>query len=223
MGDERKRRSKVAELLDSRFFDGLRRREGAPGLPPAGPDRPARGAEADPPPGPGAGAGEPAAPGLLIAEVATCLWYLKTKHFKRDWDDAETGDDDPRVRRALGRINRSIDALRKSRIEVHDPTGRRYPRGGEAMMRPVQFLPTAGVDCETVTETVLPVIFSGNRLLQRGEVFVAVPKDEPAPGTTAGEPRTPGAPTGPAPPEDPPDREGKGPEARPVPDGSTKT
>lgn len=116
----------------------------------------------------------------LIAEFATCLWYLKTKHFKRDWDDGETGDDDPRVRRALSRLNKCIEALSDCGVEVHDPTNNRYPAGGEGMMRPIQFLPTAGITFEIITETVAPIVYCKGRLVQRGDVFVAVPKEDAA-------------------------------------------
>lgn len=125
----------------------------------------------------------------FVAEVATCLWYLKTKHFKRDWEDDGTddnGDDDgPRVRRTIGRLNRGIDALKENGIEIYDPTNERYPQGGEGMMRPIQFQPTAGLTVEMVTETVTPIVYRNDQLIQRAEVFVAVPKEEL---TTASQP-----------------------------------
>ncbi len=119
----------------------------------------------------------------LIAEIASCLWYLKTKHFKKAWgndatDDGDT-DEDPRVRRAIGRLNRGIDALKDNGIEIDDPTNKRYPPGGEGMMRPLQFQPTAGLTCEMVTETVTPIVYRNGQLVQRGEVFVAVPQEIP--------------------------------------------
>jgi hypothetical protein len=122
-----------------------------------------------------------------VAELASCLWYLKTKHFKVKWDDTESSDDDPRVRRALGRLNKAIERLRQDGIEVQDPTNTRYPQGGEGMMRPIQFLPTDGLTVEVVSETVAPIIYRDDRLIQRGEVFVAVPKREEAadPASTA--------------------------------------
>lgn len=123
---------------------------------------------------------------LVIAELATCLWYLKTKHFKRPWKDFETSDEDPRARRALGRIGRTIEKLREVGIEVHDPTDERYPPGGEGMMSPIQFTPTAGLTVDRVTETVIPIVYRDDRLIQRGEVFVAVPlRPDPAVGQGA--------------------------------------
>lgn len=111
----------------------------------------------------------------VVAELSTCLWYLKTRYFKRAWDDAETNDDEPRTRRALGRLQKTIQVLSKHGIEVLDPTDKRYPPGGEGMMRPIEFLPTPGLTFEVVNETIAPIIFRGDRLIRRGEVFVAVP------------------------------------------------
>ena len=143
----------------------------------------------------------------VLAELATCLWYLKTKHFKRNWEEADTGDDDPRVRRTLGRLSKGIDALKREGVEVDDPTNKRYPQGGEGMMRPIEFEPTAGLTFDLVTDTVTPIVYRGDRLIQQGEVFVAVPQEDtpdgiegsgsrdsrPAAGATPTEPEAPTA------------------------------
>ena len=68
----------------------------------------------------------------MLADVATSLWYLKTKHFKVAWDAEDPELDDPRERRAVGRMNKGIQALRDGGIEVRDPTGSRYPPGRHA-------------------------------------------------------------------------------------------
>ena len=126
----------------------------------------------------------------MLAEVATCLWYLKTKHFRRKWNDQDSNDEDPRVRRGLGRLNKGIDALSRGGIEVQDPTDMRYPVGGEALMRPLDFIATEGLTYERVTETVVPIVFTGNRLIQRAEVFVAVPPTPPSVKETSAIPTT---------------------------------
>jgi hypothetical protein len=141
--------------------------EGAgPGAPLPPPERPA------PPP-----AQHPPEPRLAraLADLATCLWYLQTRYFRRRWGAAEGQEEDPRARRALGRLARGIDALQAAGVVVQDPTDQRYPPGADAYLRPLQFQPTAGVSVEKVTETVTPAVFWGDRLIQRGEVFVAVP------------------------------------------------
>jgi hypothetical protein len=117
----------------------------------------------------------------VIAEAATCLWYLKTKYFKRDWKSEDATDDDPRTRRAIGRLNKCLDALKANGIEIDDPTNTRYPSGGENMMRPIEFQPTAGLTYERVTETIAPIVYRNGQLIQRGEVFVAVPMEDVAP------------------------------------------
>lgn len=114
-------------------------------------------------------------PVSALAEVATCLWYIKTKHFKREWANDDPADDDPRVRRALGRLSKGIDALRKIGVEVEDPTGKRYATGSEASMRPLDFTPTEGLTYERVTEAVVPIVLWSGHAIQRAEVFVAVP------------------------------------------------
>lgn len=135
---------------------------------------------------PAGGAREPASEYAfhedVVTELANCLWYLKTKHFKKQWLDDENADSDSRARHALRRLDRAIRALGTAGITLVDPTGTRYPPGGEAMMTPLQFEPTAGLSTDTVSETARPMVFSGNRLIQRGEVFVSVPlrSDGPA-------------------------------------------
>jgi hypothetical protein len=129
---------------------------------------------------PGSLPADSAAMDRTMAEVAICLWYLKTKHFRRQWADEDITDDDARTRRALGRLNKGIAAMTAGGVEVVDPTNKRYPPGSDALMRPLQFQPTAGLTYEKVTETVMPIVFCRDRLIQRGEVFVAVPEASPA-------------------------------------------
>lgn len=112
-----------------------------------------------------------------LCALATCLWYTKTKHLKVSWEDMDASLDDSRSRRTLGRINRSIDAITETGIEVVDPTGQRYPTGGEALMKPVQFSPSNDVETDTVVGTVKPIIYLNEKVIQRAEVFVEVPDD----------------------------------------------
>ncbi len=148
------------------------------------PAMPAQGEGAEPgasPPTPERSASSPAQhppePRLAraLADLATCLWYLQTRYFKRRWGAADGPEEDPRARRALGRLARGIDALQAAGVVVQDPTDQRYPPGADAYLRPLQFQPTAGLSVEKITETVTPAVFWSDRLIQRGEVFVAVP------------------------------------------------
>ena len=114
-----------------------------------------------------------------LAELANCIWYVKTRHFKREWQDENATDDDPRTRRTLGRLNKGADALKKLGLEVEDPTGKRYPTGGEAMMRPIDIVPTQGLTYDMVTEATTPLIYWKGAVVQRAEVFVATPMPAP--------------------------------------------
>ncbi len=113
----------------------------------------------------------------ILSEVATCLWYLKTKHFRQSWDTEDRVEDDPKARRALGRLNNCLAALKAGNIEIQDPTNKRYPPGSGHLMKPVQLQPTPGITVEKVVETVKPIVFRDGRLIQQGEVFVAVPEE----------------------------------------------
>lgn len=53
----------------------------------------------------------------------------------------------------------------------------------EGMMRPIQLLPMAGITFEIVSETVAPIVYCNDQLIQRSEVFVAVPKGTEANAT----------------------------------------
>lgn len=119
----------------------------------------------------------------MLGEVATLIWHLKTRHFGQEWTDPDPDSDDPRDRRAVARIQRTIDALERGGVTIEDPTGWRYPDGGEGWMKPVQITPQPGVTESIVTDTVKPIVYHHDRLIQRGEVFVASPihEDEPAP------------------------------------------
>lgn len=119
----------------------------------------------------------------MLGEVATLIWHLKTRHFGQEWSDPDPDSDVPKDRRALTRIQRTVDALERSGVTIEDPTGWRYPDGGEGWMKPVQITPTQGVSESVVTNTVKPIVYRDDRLIQRGEVFVASPthEDEAAP------------------------------------------
>lgn len=115
----------------------------------------------------------------VLAQVATSLWYLKTKHFKQEWTDPGAELDDARERRAVGRVEKAVEALASVGVEVEDPTDRRYAPGSEGLMKLIEFVPTPGIGHERVSETMRPIVFVKGHLVQRAEVFVAVPIEAP--------------------------------------------
>jgi len=106
-----------------------------------------------------------------LASVATCLWDIVRKLKP---DDSE--EPNKKHRLAYRRANNAIEGMKALGIVIDDPIGRRYPPGSEGMMKP-HLQPTQGMTIEKITETVTPIIYYKDKLIQRGEVFVAVPQD----------------------------------------------
>ena len=119
-------------------------------------------------------AADSAALNALVCDLATCLWYVKTRHLKLAWNDNQTVPDDPLSRRTLGRLSKAIDALQAHGYEVRDQTGERFWPGNEASMK-IQMLPKLGQEFDQIAETIQPTIFHADRLIRRGEVLVEVP------------------------------------------------
>ncbi len=110
-----------------------------------------------------------------MSELAVCLWYLKSKFFRKPWADMENNETDARSRKAMSRINSGIRSLENMGFKVYDPEKTKFPIGGEGMMRPIDFQPVAGLTYDMVLQTVSPVIFYEGVTIRRGEVFVGVP------------------------------------------------
>jgi hypothetical protein len=126
----------------------------------------------------------------ITCELASCLWYIKTKQLGRKWSDTSTADPDPRTSKTLGRIARCEGVLARHKVVVIDQTGQRYVPGSEGFMKPLDMLPTPSITHDTIQETIKPAIQINGGIVQTGEVFVAVPAhDESAPPPqAAGEP-----------------------------------
>lgn len=107
--------------------------------------------------------------GCGLASVAVSLWDIRRKLLPIAEECT-----DKRMRLMLRRTEKAIDALAGLGVTIDDPVGRRYGEGSEGTMRP-HFQPRAEYTIETVVETVSPVIYWNDQLVQRGEVFVAVP------------------------------------------------
>ncbi len=104
-----------------------------------------------------------------IAEVAVCLWDIRRK-----LEGNATAQQDRKLRLLNRRAENAISSLEQAGVVIDDPIGRRYAPGSEGSMKP-NFQPTPGTTYEKVIETIAPVIYRDDRLIGRGEVFVAVP------------------------------------------------
>lgn len=117
----------------------------------------------------------------VLAEVATALWYLKTKFVRQAWSAPASDAGDPRERRALRQVDRAAAGLADIGVEVDDPIGRRYPPGAEALMQALDYQPRADLEQDTVVQTVAPLVYRHGHIIRRAEVYVGIPEDSDAP------------------------------------------
>jgi hypothetical protein len=103
-----------------------------------------------------------------LISIATNTWRAKAKMV-----DPSTGE----IREDLKRVGRHIEAIYRNLAEVgiviRDHTGDAYDEGQP--MKVIASKPTPGQDKKRVSETLLPSIFWNNRLVQNGEIEIAIP------------------------------------------------
>jgi hypothetical protein len=104
----------------------------------------------------------------VLTEVLTNLWRAQRKIESPD------GVDDPTRRQAARHLRAAIDALARAGWTFQDHDGARFDAG--LALEVLAFEPRAGLDAETVLETVRPCVYSGSRRVQIGQVIVARPE-----------------------------------------------
>jgi hypothetical protein len=104
----------------------------------------------------------------VLVSIATNTWRARTK-----MTDPITGE----IREEMKRVGRHVEAIYRNFAElgivIRDHTGEAYDEGQP--MKVVASKPTAGLDKKRVSETLLPSIFWNDRLIQNGEIEIAVP------------------------------------------------
>jgi hypothetical protein len=104
----------------------------------------------------------------VLVSIATNAWRAKTKMV-----DSTTGE----VREEMKRVDRHIEAIYRCLADVgiviRDHTRDAYDEGQP--MKVVASKPTPGLEKKHVSETLLPSIFWNNRLVQNGEIEIAIP------------------------------------------------
>jgi hypothetical protein len=104
----------------------------------------------------------------LIAEISTGLWRLKNKMI------------DPKSKKPLEEMSRAYrhldsvwTAIENSGVEIINHDGDIFDSGKS--LKALAFEPAAGVERETVIETVKPSIYKNKLCIQMGEVIVGTP------------------------------------------------
>lgn len=128
-----------------------------------------------------AGAESPAEAGLL-----DLLKKLATELFRARKRMLQPGTAEPleEMRRPWRHVEAMWDLLHQAEIEVQDHDGARFEAGLE--LTAVAYQPTAGLQRETVLETLRPSIYYKGQLVQRGEVVVGTPEAPAGPGASQG-------------------------------------
>jgi hypothetical protein len=122
-------------------------------------------------------ANEPAAAGnetaeliLLLADVATGLWRLRSKMLT---PGAKQPAEDNR--RSFKQLESILDSLMQAGLQIRDHTGEAVPRGGIYTLKALAYEPTTGLAREQVIETLKPTITFKDRVIQTGEVIIGTP------------------------------------------------
>ncbi len=108
-----------------------------------------------------------------LAAVATAVWRVRSRL------EAVAPSSLPSELRHLPRhVDAAWDALLSAGLVVKDPKGQRYVPG--LAVNPVAFQPVDGVDIDIIAETLKPSIQFQSMLIQRADVIVARPPEEPS-------------------------------------------
>lgn len=103
-----------------------------------------------------------------LAAVATAIWRARSKL------GAEEQVELPEELRNLPRhIQAAWDALAAGKVQIDDPTGRRYVPGMAVNTLTIQ--PLEGITCELIHETIKPTVYFNDTLIQRADVILGSP------------------------------------------------
>jgi hypothetical protein len=128
---------------------------------------------------PAAGSAEETGMIDLLKKLATELFRVRKRMLK-----AGTAEPLEEMRRPWRHVDAMWDLIHQAEFEVQDHDGKRFEAGLELTV--IAFQPTAGLQKETVIETIRPSIYHKGQLVQRGEVVVGQPEAPAAPAGPSG-------------------------------------
>lgn len=103
-----------------------------------------------------------------IATVATGLWRARRRML-----DPVTSGPNPELDPSFRHVQSTWDALEDAGITIQDHDGTAYVTG--LALDVVDFETTAGLEIDTVVETVRPSVYVQGRRIQTGQVIVGTP------------------------------------------------
>lgn len=105
----------------------------------------------------------------LIVQLATNLWRINNK--------LQGADESDKTLRSIRRHTESaLDTLAGGQVEIKDHTNEKYIPG--MALDVLAFQPDLSVQDEIISETIKPSVYYQDKLVQRGEVVVLMPKKE---------------------------------------------
>ena len=106
----------------------------------------------------------------VMVNLAVNLWRLK-----RAISFLELETDTIVMKRLNRHIKAAADDLELAGFVFEDLDGKRVPAAGDYALKTVEFIPTEGLEYDTVLETIKPNVFFNGKLIQPGEVIVGIP------------------------------------------------
>ncbi|HEX7899987.1 MAG TPA: hypothetical protein VF950_19630 [Planctomycetota bacterium] len=110
----------------------------------------------------------------LLKKLATELFRVRKRML-----NAGTAEPLEEMRRPWRHVEAMWDLIHQAGFEIQDHDGKRFEAGLDLTV--IAFQPTAGLQRETIIETIRPSIYHKGQLVQRGEVVVGQP-EAPAAG-----------------------------------------
>jgi hypothetical protein len=120
-----------------------------------------------------------------LADLGTHLWRLRGRMVVE-----ETGEPKEEVRRAYRYLQSAWQDLMEMGIEIQDHVDCEYAPG--MALKVLAFEPQEGITSETIVEVIKPSIYFQGKVIQMGEVIVAMPKGEGDPDDATGSKQTDG-------------------------------
>mgnify|MGYP006423559189 CR=1 FL=1 len=103
-----------------------------------------------------------------FAKIATHVWRIKKRIYDADGKPIDTYD---KLRRSIEGIEQGLESLH---VEIKDHTGDIYDPG--MPVNPQSFESMAGVNRDTIKETLIPTIYWNKQIVQQAEVIVGQPE-----------------------------------------------
>ena len=106
----------------------------------------------------------------VMVNLAVNLWRLE-----RAISLLGLEPDTSEMKRILRHMKAAIEDLKEAGFAFEDLDGKRVPAAGNYALKTMEFVPTQGLEFDTVLETIKPNVFYQGELIHPGEGIVGIP------------------------------------------------